>query len=159
MPFPYVATNWRRSNWQLLARVSGDAGWDEYPGENGRLGVYSFVTENPILMIGVGSVLAKAHWQYGGMLRAGYPIAGQRDRQFGTFAAFAEYKLYLRQYRIVYLPPTHDNNYAWEIIPPYWFGDIQYEIYQWAGEYFVPDREYIENPPDVGSPFTGGDGE
>ncbi|MFN3430025.1 MAG: hypothetical protein ACK46X_08730, partial [Candidatus Sericytochromatia bacterium] len=45
--------------------------------------------------------------------------AGQRDRQFGNCAVFAEYKLLLRQYRIVYLPPTHDNWYVWEIIPPY----------------------------------------
>lgn len=104
MSGPYVASNWRRANWQLLARVSGDAGWSEYPDENGRLGVYSFVTEVNILLVGVGSVLAKPHWQYGGLLRGGYPIAGQRDRQFGTFAAFAEYKLYLRHYRIVYLP-------------------------------------------------------
>ncbi|WNC54411.1 hypothetical protein [Thermosynechococcus sp. JY1331] len=151
---PYVASNWRRANWQLLARVSGDAGWSEYPDENGRLGVYSFVTEVNILLVGVGSVLAKPHWQYGGLLRGGYPIAGQRDRQFGTFAAFAEYKLYLRHYRIVYLPPTYDGTYVWEIIPPYWFGDCQYEIYQWAGEYFVPDQAYIDNPLDVGSPFS-----
>lgn len=152
---PFVATNWRRSNWQLLFRASGDAGWDEFPDENGRLGVYSFATQNPILLVGVGSNTALPHWSFGGMLRAGYPIAGQRDRQFGTFAVFAEYKLLLRQYRILYLPPTHDNWYVWEIIPPYWFADIQYEVYQWGGEYFVPDQQYIDNPPDVNSPFTG----